>query len=1173
MSVSPSIADRNLLFGILALQMDFISRDELVAAMNAWVLDKAKPLGQVLRERGSLKPEVHDLLEALVLKHLEKHDGNIERSLAAISSVPSVHGDLARVPDNDLQASLVHLPKGPGDRREHADTFGTLAQEAPPIGSPLRFRILRPHARGGLGEVFVAHDGELHREVALKEIQNRHADHPESRSRFLLEAEITGGLEHPGIVPVYGLGHYADGRPYYAMRFIKGDSLAEAIVRFHATGQAKRDPGQQMLSLRDLLRRFVDVCNAIAYAHSRGVLHRDLKPGNIMLGEYGETLVVDWGLAKAVGRNDECRTMNHELKEKGAGSFEPSLLIPRSSFPQTEMGRAVGTPAYMSPEQAAGRLDELGPASDVYSLGATLYHVLTGHAPFEGANPGEVLRKVERGEFASPRRVMAQVPKALEAICLKAMALRLTDRYATPKELAADVDHWLADEPVAAYPESGLARAARWFRRHRTVAATAATLLLAAAVASTAGAIMVGRKNVEIEGKRREAVAAQEQEAAERTRAEKERDRAEGMLYASNIDRAQQFWNEGNAASARDFLDACREDYRGWEHDYLWTLFTQNQRTLNRRSAPTLCVSWSPDGKRLASGSEDKTIEIWDANHRDALTLKGHEGSVRSVTWSPDGKRLASGGEDITIKIWDTTSGQESLSLKGHTNEVYCVSWSPDGKRLASGSADNTIKVWDATSGRETLTLGGHTSKVLSVSWSPDGKFLASGSWDGTAKVWDATSGQETLTLKGHTSSVWSVSWSPDGKRLASGSADRSVKIWDAISGKEALTLKGHSRFVLSVTWSPDGKRLASGSGDKTIKIWDATSATETLALKGHSDSVLSVSWSPDGKHLASGSEDTTTKIWDATSASETLTLGHTDSVWSVSWCPDGKHLASGSNDRTIKVWDVTSGRETLTLKGVNNLSVWSVSWSPDGRRLASGSIEGRIKIWDAISGQETLILTGHTNPVLSLSWSPDGKYLASGSQDNTIKIWDTTSGQETLTHKGHTDWVWSVSWSPDGKRLASGSADNTIKIWDAISGQETLILTGHSKPVWSVTWSPDGKRLASGSADNTIKIWNATNGQETLTLKGHTDGLKSVSWSPDGKRLASGSSDNTIKIWNTTSGQETMTLKGHARDIKSVSWSPDGKRLASGSWDKTIKIWDGSTSQSRAATGQVGGR
>jgi formylglycine-generating enzyme required for sulfatase activity/serine/threonine protein kinase len=362
-----------------------------------------------------------------------------------------------------------------------------------------RFRILRPHARGGLGEVFVARDQELHRDVALKEIQERHAGHPESRARFLLEAEVTGSLEHPGIVPVYGLGRYADGRPYYAMRFVQGDSLKDAIDAFHQADRGRRSTSERSLALRQLLRRFVDVCNAIAYAHSRGVLHRDIKPANVMLGKFGETLVVDWGLAKVLGQGGA-----------GAAAAEgPLAPEPRGDAAMTQTGAALGTPAYMSPEQAAGRLNQLGPASDVYSLGATLYCLLTGQPPFTGGDVGAVLVRVQRGDFPRLRQVNRRVPAVLEAVCLKAMATQPQERYATPRELAEEVEHWLGDEPVGAYREPWPTRAGRWVRRHQTPVAGAAALVLTGLIALGISSALILR-----EQERKLAVARQLEESA-----------------------------------------------------------------------------------------------------------------------------------------------------------------------------------------------------------------------------------------------------------------------------------------------------------------------------------------------------------------------------------------------------------------------------------------------------------------------------------------------------------------------------------------------------------------------------------------------------------------------------------------------------------------------------------
>lgn len=503
--------DLNLLFGILTLQMDFINRDQLVSAMNAWVLDKEKPLGEILVAQNALSADEHALLHALVQKHLQRHGHDLQKSLAAVSSLGSARNALQEIADPEVQASLVRVavagaPMTPiSEASSQNDPEATRSTTAgTPTSMGLRFRILRPHAKGGLGAVYVAHDEELHREVALKEIQGRHADDPKSRSRFVLEAEITGGLEHPGIVPVYGLGQYADGRPFYAMRFIRGDSLKEAIERFHRLDQTARDTGEQTVEFRKLLQRFIDVCNAIAYAHSRGVLHRDLKPGNIMLGKYGETLVVDWGLAKPVSQRDENR------------SAEEPPLQPASASGSAETlpGSALGTPQYMSPEQAAGRLDLLGPASDVYSLGATLYCLLTGRTPFPDSDVVAVLQKVQRGDFPPPRQVKRGVPPPLEAICLKAMSLKAEQRYESPRELANEVEHWLADEPVMAHREPIRARLGRWGRRHKTLLTASAVLLITAVIALTAGLVLLGRKQAEVVQERNSAQQARDQAEA-----------------------------------------------------------------------------------------------------------------------------------------------------------------------------------------------------------------------------------------------------------------------------------------------------------------------------------------------------------------------------------------------------------------------------------------------------------------------------------------------------------------------------------------------------------------------------------------------------------------------------------------------------------------------------------
>lgn len=546
-----SLSDENLLLGVLALQMGFISREELTAAAGAWMLQESSSLGDVLRQRGEIDTDSQGLLEKLVQKHLEMHGNDPKRSLAAADLSSSLMDDLCRLNNGEIDATLDQVkdsgcdaseatevlrsatrqdgleatemhgssvgaedvdataahqsgtrPDGveatemhgsnergddidateahqPGTRDPNGpSTVALQTGEAPMAG--VRYRILRPHARGGLGQVSVAIDEELHREVAFKELLADCADNSDSRDRFLLEAEITGGLEHPGIVPVYGFGTRADGRPFYAMRFIRGESLKAAIEAYHEANAAGRLPGERALEFRKLLARFVDVCHAIWYAHSRGVVHRDLKPANIMLGKFGETLVVDWGVAKSV-----------DCPEKAADGQAVLHPVSGSSSGPTQMGSVIGTPAYMSPEQAEGRLDIVGPAADIYSLGATFQTLLTNTNPFTAGSIINVLEKVRRGDFPRPRQIDPTIPRPLEAICLKAMAMKPEDRYPTATALAEDIEHWLADEPVAAYPEPLRTRIGRWTRRHRAWTQAGAAALLLVTIVSIVAAVLI----------------------------------------------------------------------------------------------------------------------------------------------------------------------------------------------------------------------------------------------------------------------------------------------------------------------------------------------------------------------------------------------------------------------------------------------------------------------------------------------------------------------------------------------------------------------------------------------------------------------------------------------------------------------------------------------------------
>lgn len=528
--------DRQLLLALLALQNTLISEQQLLAAFRTWLLDKSRTLERVLIEDGALTASAADALQSLAALHVQQH-GDTQSSLAVASLSASLKEQLSELADDEVDQSLPLVGSAAtatsGDATSPVSLTLTLGQTT----DAGRFQILRPHARGGLGEIFVARDGELDREVALKQIREKGADRPEIRERFLREAEITGKLEHPGVVPVYGLGTDEDGRPFYAMRLVRGENLRDAIRQYHE-GNSSANGVSRRQQFRRLLGLFIDVCNAISYAHSRGVLHRDIKPSNVMIGRFGETLMVDWGLARALGE-DRRTTPVDGVNE----SMVQARLSGNSST--TLDGQAVGTPAFMSPEQAEGQLEKIGVRSDVYCLGATLYNIVTGQPPLQG-DVTEVLQRVIKGDIPPARQVNGTVRPALEAVCRKAMAVDPADRYATPLELAQDIEAWLADEPVSAWPEPLSHRARRMMRRHQTGFVTAAAVLVTVSLAMSAATAALQLKN-------RELSQAHQRESIARRRADQVK---EYMVEAFRTEPT----DDGERISVVTILDRARQD-------------------------------------------------------------------------------------------------------------------------------------------------------------------------------------------------------------------------------------------------------------------------------------------------------------------------------------------------------------------------------------------------------------------------------------------------------------------------------------------------------------------------------------------------------------------------------------------------------------------------------------
>ncbi len=1021
------------------------------------------------------------------------------------------------------------------------------------------YEITRELARGGMGVVYQARQVSLNRPVALKMILAGQLANETDVRRFYTEAEAAAKLDHPGVVPIFEVGQH-EGQHYFSMGFVEGQSLS----RHAAEGPL---PAREAA---DLIRR---VSEAIEYAHQRGVIHRDLKPANILLDKNGNPRVTDFGLAK---------------KLEGDSGL-------------TGSGQIMGTPSYMSPEQAGGKRGEVGPAADVYAMGATLYALVTGRPPFQAASPMDTLLQVLGQEAAPVRQLNPAVPRDLETICLRCLEKEPRKRYASAEALAGDLARYLSGEPIMARPVGTVERSVKWVRRWPVIAALIG--LVAVVTALGIGGVLwqwrtavLARAFAEQETERAKAqteLAKERLEDAVRARAEEEKQTllAEQRLYDVQMNQAQRNWEDFNGPMVQRILDEQLPEHqrgvdrRGFEWNYWRRKLVSGHAILPRNIDDLRSLVFSPLGSRLAA-SDGTTIRLWDAaSGQETSSLAGHSGPVQCLAFSPDGSRLASASDDTTIKMWDVATGRLTYTLKGHTRQAVDVKFSPDGSRLASAGFDLKVRVWDVATGLETCNKPIEASS--STAFSPDGSRFALPCNDRTVKVWDTANGRETLSVNGHLSPVRIVVFSSDGARIATGDGDGTIKVWDSMTGRETITIKGHAGLMGSLAFSPDGSRLASTNfgpekpGD--VKVWDANAGQEKLVLKGHPWAVDRVAFLPDGSRLVSIGADGA-RVWDTTTGLEILVLRYVARVKTVglmiqvAFARDGSRLAYASNDgtvRSVKVSDAATVQKPLTFN-VPTGSLMSVAFSPDSTQIASACIDKTLRLWNVVTGLPTLVLKGHTGGVDSVAFSPDGSRLVSAGGEfkmpGEIKVWDAFRGEETMTLAGHQGPVNSASFSADGSRIVSAGSDRTVRVWDVTTGRQTLTLKGHTGSVRIASFSPSGSRLASASfkvfqrGSEEVKVWDATSGNELFMLKGHTGQINSLAFSSDGLWIATASSDGTVKVWDVATGRERYTFSGHSGSVTSVAFSPDGSRLASTGSDSEkpgeVKVWDTATGQ-----------